>query len=175
MILAYWHEDTLTLTRFFIRRLLRRGVPLAMLASLSRDGEIGARLASGWGAEVFRGSASRGGTAGLRRLYRYLKGGGSVILAPDGPRGPAHEAKPGAVVLAQMTGAPVVPVVARADRDWRLGSWDRMRVPKPFARIRLALGESPELPRGLPLEEGRERLGGALDRTVRLASADDVE
>ena len=163
VVLAYWHNRSLILARFLTMRLMARGYPLALLSSLSRDGELGAKLARAWGGTVFRGSASRGGTQGLRRLFRHLKKGGSCILAPDGPRGPLYEAKAGAVVLSQMTGVPVIPLSAAADRCWRLRSWDRLILPRPFARVLVTVGEPEAIPAG-DLERGKEILARRLDR-----------
>lgn len=168
VILAYWHRHT-ALMLPFATRLLTRGLPLAVLASLSRDGELAARIARPWGLTVFRGSASRGGTAGLRRLFRHLRKGGSCILAPDGPRGPLHQVKPGVVVLSQMAAVPVVPLAAAADRCWRLRSWDRMVIPKPFAELTLVVGEPEGIAADSELSDGQTRVAEQLDRAVREA------
>jgi lysophospholipid acyltransferase (LPLAT)-like uncharacterized protein len=153
VILAFWHNRTVYLAHWLERRFLSRGVPLAALASRSRDGELAAKLGRMLHAVVIRGSASRGGSEGLRRLYRAVRGGTSCAMAVDGPRGPLYEAKPGTVVLAQMTGAPVVPVAWAADRVWALRSWDRLLIPKPFARVVMAVGEPLEVPRQLDAEQ----------------------
>ena len=142
VVLSFWHEQVLGLAPLLARRVLRAGLPVTLLSSRSRDGELGARLGAAWGAEIVRGSASRGGTEGLRGMYRSLRRGGrSPLVIPDGPRGPAYEAKPGTVVLAQMAGVPIQPLALRAPHAWRLKSWDRMLVPKPFSRVELHVGE----------------------------------
>lgn len=161
VILAYWHSRTALLWPF-AKRLLSPRLPLAILASLSRDGELAARLARPWGLTIFRGSASRGGTAGLRQLYRHLRKGGSCILAPDGPRGPLHQVKPGVVVLSQMAAEPLVPLGAAADRCWRLRSWDRMVIPKPFATVMLVVGEPETLAPETDLADGQTRVAARL-------------
>jgi len=168
-ILAYWHNHTLVMSRYLTRYFLARGFPLAMLASWSRDGELGARLARAWGGTVYRGSASRGGTQGLRKLFRHLRGGGSCVISPDGPRGPIYQVKPGAVVLSQMTGAALVPVGAAADRCWRLRSWDRLLVPKPFARVLLVVGEPQVVAADPDLAKEQQRLARVLTAVVEEA------
>ena len=141
-VLSFWHEQVMVLGPFLQRQLIRRGVPVTLLASQSKDGELAATLGRSWGAEVVRGSATRGGIAALRGLYRAIrKRGGSPVVIPDGPHGPAYVAKPGAVVLAQLAEVPLRPFAARASRCWRLRSWDRMIVPKPFSRIDVWVGE----------------------------------
>jgi hypothetical protein len=141
VVFATWHEGLFLLLGCFPRHVLARGMPLSVLVSRSRDGDLGAYLAVKVGARVVRGSTSRGGGPALRRLVREVQEGRSPVLIPDGPKGPAHEAKPGVVALARLAGVPLVPVGLAVDRAWRLGSWDRTRVPRPGARIVMALGE----------------------------------
>ena len=142
-VVLAWHETLLPAGAFLLRHMVQRGFQLAILISLSRDGELLARTASRLGMTVVRGSTSRGGLGGLRRLYRRLaRENCSVGLAPDGPRGPARECQVGGLLLAKISGQPVLPVGAAASRAWRLGSWDRMVIPRPFARVAIAVGET---------------------------------
>lgn len=147
VVFAFWHDRVFFFARFFHRRLLRRGYRLAILVSRSRDGEFGARFAAGLGCRLVRGSSSRGAVEGLRRMHRELASGHGTVLLPDGPRGPRHRLQGGAVVLARMSGAPLLPVTWRAGRSWRLGSWDRLEIPKPFARVTVTVGEPIPVPR----------------------------
>lgn len=124
-----------------------RGLAPGFLVSPSRDGELIAAVVGGLGATVLRGSANRTGARAFRDMYATLKAGVSPIIAADGPHGPAREAKPGTPMLAQMTKAPMLPVTFAADRYWQLGSWDRMIIPKPFARVTVLIGEPIELAR----------------------------
>ncbi|HVS16531.1 MAG TPA: lysophospholipid acyltransferase family protein [Thermoanaerobaculia bacterium] len=160
-ILTYWHEHIFVSTVFLRRFFLSRRRPLAALASHSQDGELVARIARNFGVRVARGSTSRGGREGLRALHRELvKHGASLVILPDGPRGPRHEVKPGLIVLSQLSGAPVVPLAFAASRAWRLRSWDRMAVPKPGCRVRVLVGEPIRVPRELGDEEREHyRLG----------------
>jgi lysophospholipid acyltransferase (LPLAT)-like uncharacterized protein len=171
VIFSFWHNRSLFLAYLLHRRLLGRGYPITILVSLSRDGELGARLARRWGAEVVRGSASRGGTAGLRQLYRAVRQEGrSAVTIPDGPRGPLYEAKAGAVVLAQMSGAPIQPMAFAAESYWTIKSWDRLIIPKPFSRIWLALGDPLEVSKEMTAETTeteRLRLQKALNDLVQ--------
>ena len=163
VVLAFWHDRLFVLSHLIRARLVRRGHPIAILISLSKDGELGTRVGRRLGATVARGSASRGGSAGLRRLRRELVRGSSAVMVLDGPRGPRHEAKPGAAMLARLSGAPLVPLTFAADRAWHLGSWDRLALPKPFARVALAVGEPLDVPADLPAD-------GLADPTRRLAA-----
>jgi len=143
-----------------------------VLISRSRDGTLGTEVGRLLGAEVARGSTSRGGGPALRQLVRALAGGSTVLVIPDGPRGPAGELKPGVVALAGLAGVPVLPLAMAVDRGWRLRSWDRMVIPKPFARLRVLVGDQQRLG-GLD-EAGREtarrQLQGELDRLTAAAA-----
>lgn len=148
VIMACWHNRMFYFATYLYRYLLRRGFKLAMLSSNSKDGEIGATIGRKAGAHVARGSSARAdgtdkqGAAGLRTLYRAVaKKKHSIILLPDGSQGPVYKARAGAVVLAQLTGAPVLPLSCWASRYWRAPTWDRMIIPKPFARIEIRVGE----------------------------------
>ena len=146
---------------------------MVVLISRSRDGTLGTEVGRLLGAEVARGSTSRGGGPALRQLVRALAGGRTVLVIPDGPRGPAGELKPGVVALAELGRAPVVPLAMAVDRGWRLRSWDRMVVPKPFARLRVLVGEERRLSGldGARREDARRELQAELDR-LSAAAAD---
>jgi lysophospholipid acyltransferase (LPLAT)-like uncharacterized protein len=117
-----------------------RGEGVAVLISEHRDGEIIAGIASGLGFRTVRGSTYRGADRALVGLVRELRAGHDVAVTPDGPRGPAGQFAPGALVAAQRAGAPIVSVGVAASRAWRLRSWDSFMIPKPFARVTVAYG-----------------------------------
>lgn len=126
---AFWHGQLLPLLY------QHRNQGVAILISEHRDGEVIARIGYRLGYRSVRGSSSRGAARALLGLVRELEGGGEVAVSPDGPRGPAERFAPGTLVAAQRSGAYIVPVAAVADRAWRLRSWDRFLIPKPFARV----------------------------------------
>jgi lysophospholipid acyltransferase (LPLAT)-like uncharacterized protein len=146
-VIAFWHDRLFFTSHFVSRHLMRRGYPVTALISPSRDGELAARTSSRLGARVVGGSSSRGGSEGVRRLLREAAAGRGLAVVPDGPKGPARRAKPGAVTLARMARAPLVPLTWVCDRSWRLGSWDRLEIPTPFARVAVAVGAPREVPR----------------------------
>lgn len=143
VILVAWHGQLLPL----IHR--HRGQAFVALVSEHGDGEYLAHLLErlGWG--TVRGSSTRGGTKGLKGLVRAARAGRGLALTPDGPRGPARTAKPGALAAAQMTGLPLQPLAAGASRAWRLSSWDAFLVPRPFSRVCIAYGTPRTVPRDL--------------------------
>jgi lysophospholipid acyltransferase (LPLAT)-like uncharacterized protein len=134
-IYVLWHGQLLPL--LWAHR--RRGI--AVMISEHQDGEIIARIAMALGFRTVRGSTSRGAARALLGASQALESGIDVAVTVDGPRGPAGVVTPGASVISHRTGAPMVPAAASASRAWRMRSWDRFLVPKPFARIIVAYGE----------------------------------
>lgn len=135
VILVLWHGDLLPLLWAF----RRQGV--SILISEHGDGEIVARAAIALGHQTVRGSTSRGGNRAILELCRRLEAGSDVAVTPDGPRGPARTFAPGPLIASQRTGAPVIPLGVDAARAWRLDSWDAFLIPKPFARLTIAVGD----------------------------------
>jgi len=146
-IYAAWHGRLALMPWLYGQR------DLHVLISRSRDGEIVAALIRRFGFVPVRGSSSRGGAQGFRALLRALAAGHSVGVVPDGPRGPREVVKPGIVGLARLSGAAVVPVAVGASSEWRLGSWDEFRIPRPFARCVVRFGESIQVARGADAAE----------------------
>jgi lysophospholipid acyltransferase (LPLAT)-like uncharacterized protein len=135
----------------------RAGVNLGFLISPSVDGELGAMLVRRLGAAVIRGSSSHTGARALRDYYQALvKDGVSPAITPDGPRGPPWKFKPGAVLLAQLSQRPIIPMAYAASRAWKV-KWDRFIIPKPLSRIVIAIGEPVYVAKGLNAA-GLERL-----------------
>jgi len=132
VIYTFWHGTMLPLLW------QHRKERVAILISEHGDGEIIARIAHSLGYHSVRGSTSRGGERAILGTARELEGGRDVAFTPDGPRGPRESFAPGALIVSQRTGAPVVLITVDAPRAWRLTSWDRFLIPKPFARVTIA-------------------------------------
>jgi lysophospholipid acyltransferase (LPLAT)-like uncharacterized protein len=150
LLYTLWHGELLPLLW------LHRGEGVAVVISEHRDGEIIARIAETLGYATIRGSSSRGGNRALIGLMRELESGRDVAVTPDGPRGPAHVFAPGAAIAAQRTGALVLPTRAFTSRAWRLKSWDRFLVPKPFARIDVVYGMPTSVEASSPREAAEQ-------------------
>ena len=137
-IASLWH-NRLLIFPFVLRRFFpdRHG---AALISASRDGELLADAIKRFDYDVVRGSSSRLGASAILQLSQTLASGRDVVITPDGPRGPAYELGPGIVFLAQKSGAPVVPVNIEYSSCWRLKSWDRFILPRPFAKVHVIIG-----------------------------------
>jgi hypothetical protein len=169
IVFLLWHGRLLPLAHY------HRGRHYVTMISQSADGEYIARVVEGWDYGVVRGSSSRGGSTGLRESIRHLRAGRSLAITPDGPRGPFQKMKPGALLAAQVTGTPVMPVAAGIDRAWSFGKWDRFLVPQPFANVCIRYDEPFEIPRATDAD-GLERLStraeDALNRVTARADAD---
>lgn len=145
---VYWHRNQL----FCIKQLAdmrSAGVKLGFLISPSVDGEFAAMMVRRLGGEVIRGSSSHTGARALRDYYQALAHDGiSPAITPDGPRGPVCEFKPGAILLAQMSQRPIVPMAYAASRAWQI-MWDGFVIPKPLARIAIVIGDPIHIGKGL--------------------------
>ena len=127
---------------------------LGFLISPSKDGEIAAGVVRRLGGVVVRGSSSSTGARALKDCYLAIsKEQISVTITADGPRGPLYEFKQGAVVLALMTGAPILPLAFRAKKAWQLNSWDRFIIPKPFSKVEIFVGAPLSVPKDLSAEQ----------------------
>ena len=140
-IVAFWHGRILPLSMYF------RGRGIVVITSENFDGEWIARIIGRLGFGTARGSSSRNARAALLQMVRDIRAGRPTAFTLDGPRGPAREAKPGAVWLASATGAALLPCHAEAERSWEMHSWDRTQIPKPFSRVHAVIGKPIELPR----------------------------
>ena len=172
VLFAFWHARMLPLV------FTHRGRGIAVLVSRSRDGELITRIIEKLGFVTARGSSTRGAGGGTLEMLEWGRNGHLLAITPDGPRGPAETVKPGLSWLAVKSGLPVVPVASSSRPVWRLRSWDRFRVPPPFARVWVAYGEPiPPDTLGAEAEEACDRLGqaigeltGDLDRRAGAAS-----
>ncbi len=144
LVYVLWHGELL------MQLWAHRNRGISVLISEHRDGELIARIAEAFGYGTVRGSSSRGATRALIGLVREVEQGRDVAVTPDGPRGPRHSFAPGALLVAQRSGRPIVPVGAGASRSWQLKSWDRFVIPKPFARVTIAYGPAMSAPGGPP-------------------------
>lgn len=156
-----WHETLLPLLWH------HRDAKAVIVVSQARDGQYLADFAESIGYRLVRGSSSRGAVGALLAAVRELEGRHIVALTPDGPRGPRRDLKSGVLAAAQRAGVPVIPVYAEARSAWRLDSWDRFVIPKPFAKIRVAYG------RPLHIAPGEAALTAAAEQARR--SMDEVE
>lgn len=146
-IVLFWHEFIL-----MVSPALFTDGKVTALCSQHRDGELVSQTAESFGVNVVRGSTSRGGVKAIRELQKAAKFS-SIVMTPDGPRGPRREMAAGAIFLASKLGLPIVPVGVGVSSAYRLNTWDRFVVPMPWSRIRLVVGPKLYLPKRLRKKE----------------------
>jgi lysophospholipid acyltransferase (LPLAT)-like uncharacterized protein len=159
-IYTTWHDRVFLATYFFRRR------RIVVMTSQSFDGEYIARFIRRFGFGAVRGSSTRGGVGALAELVRLARAGCPAGFMIDGPKGPRHEAKMGAVLLARKTANPVLPFVVNAARRWQAPSWDGLQVPLPFTRARVLIAPPIYVPADADdaaLAAKRDELQRALD------------
>jgi len=144
VMLAIWHAELFALTGYGMRYLNGR---LATVVSESRDGELIAQVLERIGYGTARGSSTRGGLKALISLKKHIERGRIGVITVDGPRGPRHKVKDGAVYLAHRTGALLFPVRSRPSSLHVFErSWDRFELPRPFCRCPVFFGAPLEFP-----------------------------
>lgn len=153
IIPCYWHQMHI-FGSWYMRKLQKRGLKIGFLVSPSVDGEVPAKIVESWGAVAIRGSSNRTGARALKDMYSTIvKDRVSPVTTPDGPTGPVHEFKQGAIMLAQLTQSPMLPIAYAANKFWELKTWDNFIIPKPFSRIIIAVGEPHHINKKLNAEE----------------------
>lgn len=136
LVFALWHGEV------FAFPYKRGDWNIFTIVSRSTDGEYLARILQDQGIHPLRGSSSRGGLAALLRGAKIMREKGAhACITIDGPRGPRHEVKDGALYLAHRAGAHIVPMRAVYHSAKEFGSWDRFRLPLPFSRVTMIFGE----------------------------------
>jgi len=180
IVVAAWHSRIMILPSGWLR-LIRtwkdRTNRAAMLISLSPDGEAVARALDHLRLHAIRGSAAnkkkrnkdKGGVRAIAEATRLLKSGCAVCITPDGPRGPAEQVSPGAIMIAQRAGAPIVPYALSVNPAWRLKTWDGFIIPFPFTRGAIILGPPIAAPRTAAPEALQAELQARLDEATRRA------
>ena len=156
IIPCYWHQMHI-FGSWYMRKLQKRGLKIGFLISPSVDGEVAAKIVESWGAVAIRGSSNRTGARALKDMYNtIIKDKISPVTTSDGPTGPVHKFKQGAILLAQLTQSPMLPIAYTASRYWELKTWDKFIIPKPFSRIIIAVGEPHNISKKLNAEEMEE-------------------
>ncbi len=157
---AFWHGQLLPLVY------LHRGKGVAVLVSQNRDGEYITQVIHRKGFRTVRGSTSRGGFRSLMEMVRHAERGTRLAITPDGPRGPRWRAQPGALLVAQRAGIPILPVAVSAWPRRQLSSWDRFLIPAPFARVVMAFAAPLHLPDDLEIDALIAEWTGPLETTL---------
>jgi lysophospholipid acyltransferase (LPLAT)-like uncharacterized protein len=146
-VIAFWH-GTMLLPWF-----INRNKNFAALISKSKDGELLSKLLRSWNYSVVRGSSSTGGDVALGIMIDFARNDRSIAVTPDGPRGPVHKLKAGAVITAKKGGIPLVLLGAGFKEKRYLKSWDKFEVPRFFSKANLIFSDPIYIERNLSYEE----------------------
>ena len=157
-IYVFWHENIL------MPLYLRGHSNISMLLSRHWDANILDRVARMMGFGVVRGSTFHGGSSALRELAERAKEE-NLTITPDGPRGPRRRLAPGCVFLASTLGIPIVAMGRGYDRPWRVGTWDRFAIPRPWSRARGIVSRAIIVPPGLD-RDGIERHRAGIEQLL---------
>ena len=137
VVLCLWHDELFPLIY------LKKDLNIIALVSQSEDGELLAGLLERMGLETARGSSSRGGVKALLTASRRMREAElCACVTVDGPRGPRHQVKEGAIFLAERAQAPIVPIRLFMERTKIFNSWDRFQLPLPFSRVSMVCGDA---------------------------------
>jgi lysophospholipid acyltransferase (LPLAT)-like uncharacterized protein len=177
LIPVYWHQHMVFGARAVLD-LRSEGLQAGFLISPSIDGTAPAMLVEKVGGVVIRGSSTHTGARALRDYYETIvKKLVSPAITPDGPKGPLHEFKPGAIMLSQITGKPILPIAIAAARAIRFRTWDAFELPLPFSRIAIVYGEPVKVGRATDtaaLEQWQAKMAESL-RALRRQAEDALE
>jgi lysophospholipid acyltransferase (LPLAT)-like uncharacterized protein len=166
LVLAFWHSC------IFPAIYAWRNLSIRVMSSESFDGEYTGRIIRKFGFVKVRGSSSRGAVRALLGMRREIEQGWTVAFTIDGPKGPRFVAKPGPVLLARATGAPMVAFHIALEKTWILNTWDRSMIPKPFSRALLRISRQIRVPDEPDSQDSyHAELQAALDRVREFAEA----
>ena len=157
-LFVLWHNRLFAAAE--LSRRLRPARPLHGLVSASKDGAWLTAFFESAGLRVVRGSSSKGGREAAAALVEVLREGHDAGITPDGARGPLYVWKPGAGVVARRAGARALLLGIRYESAWRLRSWDRFLLPRPFSSVTV---QAREIDRAsLDTADARERFEAIL-------------
>lgn len=158
LIFCLWHDELFSLIP--VARQLR----VVSIVSPSRDGDFLAKILESQHVEAVRGSSTRGGMRALLGLAHIMKKDlAHACITIDGPAGPRHVAKEGALFLANRTGARICPCRIYVRHAVRIPTWDRFQIPLPFSRVIIRFGTL--------WEDGRNAVPDIGEETILAAKA----
>lgn len=151
VMFAMWHNRIFTMPPIWSKT-GGRDRSTVVLTSASKDGTTLATAMSMFGLGAIRGSSSRRAVSALIGMKKALRDGFDVCVTPDGPKGPRYTVQPGVIKIAQATETEIIPIHIRYGAAWRLKTWDRFVIPKPFSRVRVNFGKPHRISRDLSPE-----------------------
>jgi lysophospholipid acyltransferase (LPLAT)-like uncharacterized protein len=164
VIYALWHGELIMSPLVYSHKNVKNK-PCSAIISQHFDGEIASRLVEKLNIKSIRGSSTRGSLHVLRESLRFIKKGGSVIITPDGPKGPLHSVADGVVSIAKIAKIKIVPINIKASSAWKLKSWDKMFIPKPFSTVEFFIGDPLDLS-SLSKDEAKSKIRARMTKHV---------
>jgi len=149
-----WHNELLMSPQAY-REVHKHNRASAIISSHS-DGSILANVLGYLNIRPLRGSSKKGAREVLLKAFKSIKSGEEVLITPDGPRGPVYSMSDGAIGIALKSKLPIFIMNYKVDRYWRVKSWDKFIIPKPFSKMEFYL-QSVSID-GMNIEEAREYL-----------------
>jgi len=170
VIFALWHNRIFTMPPVW-RRTGGKMRSTVVLTSASKDGTTLATAMKVFGLGAIRGSSSRRAVSALIGMKKALREGHDVCITPDGPKGPRYTVQPGLIKIAQTSETEIVPIHITYSSAWRLKSWDRFVIPKPFSLVSVTFDEPRKIRKGISEEDFEaERL--ALEKCLTIGADD---
>ena len=165
-ILVSWHGKVLGLMEYMKHK------GYFALVSQSRDGELITRIAKNFGYNFFRGSSRKGGKEAIKNISGFFEENidAKIIITPDGPTGPEHKVKPGALILSQNSGRPIIPMIVDVKNSWKFKNWHTFYLSKPFSKMRVVFGEPLYFNKNESIEIGTQKIEDALNKVDKIAS-----
>lgn len=168
VVFVTWHDLTWMPLHLF------RHKNIGVMMSHSRAGQMQAAFwrLHGW-PTVWGSTKKREGIGAVREVLRLLRQGQTFAFTPDGPKGPRHHAQPGAIYFASQAPAVIMPLGVAASSFWRLPTWDKYLIPKPFSRVHIHIGEPFSVPPDaakVNTEEWQGRIGESIDDASQKAA-----
>ncbi len=151
-VLAFWHGTMI------IPWYIHRNKKFVALTSKSKDGDMLANLLKHWNYVVVRGSSSKGGNIALGIMVDYAKNKCSIAITPDGPKGPIHRLKPGAVITAKKSNVPLVLMGIGVSNKKILKSWDKFEIPKLFSKVKIVYSDAIYIDSNLSFEDTSKKI-----------------
>lgn len=167
MMICFWHDHMVLSPRCY------KGEKVYIMASQHKDGKlVGEAMKHFSHLDYVLGSTTRGWMAGVKSMLKVARKGFDLALTPDGPKGPRHEVKMGAIGIAKITGMPIYPVAFIAKNKKIFNSWDKYMLPYPFSKAVYIYGEPIEIDRKASddeMEEARLKLQNSLNDLTKQA------
>jgi lysophospholipid acyltransferase (LPLAT)-like uncharacterized protein len=130
-----WHSELFISPLAY--REIREDIKTSAMISQHHDGELISKILLYLSIKPLRGSTKKGARSVLINSLKDLKDGRTILITPDGPRGPRYSMNDGAAALAIKLRIPVMIINYRPNSYWQLSSWDKFIIPKPFSTINL--------------------------------------